>query len=66
MTGRSGVSARWCPRRRESRRAREVRTAPKWKMVVDWEGLTMGGGEGDGDSGVRWRKNREGSGDFGV
>jgi hypothetical protein len=27
---------------------REVRAAPKWKMAVDWEGLTVGEKNGDG------------------
>jgi hypothetical protein len=27
---------------------REVRAAPKWKLAMDREGLTVGGGNGDG------------------
>jgi hypothetical protein len=54
---------------------REVRVAPKWKMATDWEGLTGGDGDGDGqkcvvgrdDTGVRGRRTEsrvdEGGGD---
>jgi hypothetical protein len=43
-----------------------VRAAPKWKMVPDWEGLTVRGGGGTATAAFDGGKIGEGSGNFGV